>query len=78
MDDWVSDLLQAGPLAAQAVKEAALQSLDLPLPQAFRTRYRAEERRLNSSEAAEGVAAFVEHRAPAWVSPTGPTTRSTS
>nr|WP_285619413.1 enoyl-CoA-hydratase DpgD [Kineosporia sp. NBRC 101677] len=66
VDEWLADLLEASPLAAQAVKEAALQSLDLPLEQAFRTRFSAEERRLASDEPAEGVAAFVQKRPPRW------------
>jgi dehydration protein DpgD len=66
VDGWVQDLLSCSPLAVAATKEAAYRSLDGPLDRAFRTRYRAEERRLAGADALEGPRAFVEHRPPRW------------
>lgn len=66
VDGWVSDLLACAPLAVRATKEAAMRSLDLGLEQSFATRYRWEERRRGSRDAAEGVLAFAQKRPPRW------------
>jgi crotonobetainyl-CoA hydratase/dehydration protein DpgD len=66
VDGWVRDLLECAPLAVRAIKEAALRSVDLPLEQAFATRYAWEERRMHSQDAQEGPRAFVEKRPPRW------------
>ncbi len=63
---WVDDLLRAAPLAARAVKEAVLRSLDMPLEQAFATRFDWEQRRMYSRDAVEGPQAFAENREPEW------------
>lgn len=67
VDGWLRDILACAPLAVRAAKEAALRSVDLPLEQAFATRYRWEETRRFSQDAVEGPRAFVERRAPRWV-----------
>jgi dehydration protein DpgD len=66
VDGWVDDLVAAAPLSVRAIKEAALRSADLPLPEAFGTTYRWEERRRGSADAVEGPRAFAEKRAPVW------------
>lgn len=66
VDSWVSDILRCSPLALRAIKEAALKSVDLPLEQAFATKYVWEERRMHSRDAEEGPRAFVEKRPPEW------------
>jgi crotonobetainyl-CoA hydratase/dehydration protein DpgD len=63
---WVQDVLRCAPLAVRAVKEAVLTSADLPLMEAFRTRYSWEEQRMHSHDAVEGPLAFVEKRLPQW------------
>ncbi|GLW34678.1 enoyl-CoA-hydratase DpgD [Actinoplanes regularis] len=63
---WVADLTTAAPLSVRAIKEAALRSVDLPLPDAFTATYPWEERRRGSDDAAEGPRAFAEKRAPVW------------
>ncbi|MEV0943289.1 enoyl-CoA-hydratase DpgD [Micromonospora wenchangensis] len=63
---WVTDLLACAPLAVRAVKQAVLTSLDLPLEQAFATRYPCEEIRMHSADAKEGPRAFAEKRQPRW------------
>jgi enoyl-CoA hydratase/carnithine racemase len=63
---WVDDLLRCAPLAVRAIKEAVYASVDLPLRQAFATRYAWEERRMHSADAVEGPRAFAEKRAPHW------------
>lgn len=66
VDGWVEDILRCAPLAVRAVKEAALTSVDLPMEQAFATRYVWEEQRMHSDDAKEGPRSFVEKRAPRW------------
>ncbi|MQY03028.1 enoyl-CoA-hydratase DpgD [Actinomadura macrotermitis] len=63
---WTADLVRAAPLAVRAVKEAAMASLDMPLPAAFTARYPREEVRRGSADAAEGPRAFAEKREPRW------------
>ncbi|WP_441247490.1 enoyl-CoA-hydratase DpgD [Kitasatospora sp. McL0602] len=63
---WVADLVAAAPLAVRAIKEAVMRSVDLPLEQAFATRYVWEERRMHSQDAVEGPRAFAEKRPPRW------------
>lgn len=64
--EWTDDLLRAAPLAVRAIKQAVMRSLDMPLPDAFTTRYGWEQRRRQSRDAAEGPAAFAEKREPRW------------
>jgi crotonobetainyl-CoA hydratase/dehydration protein DpgD len=64
--EWVADLVAAAPLSVRAIKEAALRSVDLPLPDAFTTTYPWEERRRGSDDAVEGPRAFAEKRTPVW------------
>nr|UNQ78294.1 enoyl-CoA hydratase/isomerase family protein [Microbispora sp.] len=64
--EWTRDLVRSAPLSVRAIKESALKSLDMPLEQAFTTRYVWEERRMRSSDAREGPRAFAEHREPQW------------
>jgi dehydration protein DpgD len=66
VDSWVGDLVASAPLSVRAIKEAALRSVDLPLPAAFTATYQWEERRRASADAVEGPLAFTEKRAPAW------------
>jgi dehydration protein DpgD len=66
VDAWVGDILRCAPLAVRAIKEAAMRSDTLPLPQAFATRYFQEELRSGSRDAREGPLAFVEKRQPRW------------
>lgn len=64
--EWTADLVRAAPLSVRAIKEAALTSVDMPLEQAFRTRYVWEERRLRGRDAVEGPKAFAAGREPVW------------
>ncbi|MER5768568.1 enoyl-CoA-hydratase DpgD [Streptomyces sp. NPDC001985] len=66
VDGWTDDLVRSAPLSVRAIKEAVLTSVDLPLEQAFTTRYAWEERRRESGDAVEGVRAFAEKREPHW------------
>jgi dehydration protein DpgD len=64
---WTDDLVRSAPLSVRAIKESVLRSVDLPLEQAFSTRYLWEERRMHSQDAVEGPRAFAEKRAPVWL-----------
>jgi dehydration protein DpgD len=66
VQSWVDDLVAGAPLSVRSIKEAALRSVDLPLPDAFTATYRWEERRRASADAVEGPRAFAEKRAPVW------------
>ncbi|WP_327237948.1 enoyl-CoA hydratase-related protein [Streptomyces sp. NBC_01317] len=66
VEEWTSDLVRSAPLSVRAIKEAALTSVDLPLAEAFTTRYTWEERRRHSNDAVEGPRAFAEKRDPIW------------
>jgi enoyl-CoA hydratase/carnithine racemase len=63
---WVADLLRGAPLAVRAIKEAVMRSVDMPLEQAFATRFAWEQRRMYSQDAVEGPLAFAENRPPVW------------
>jgi dehydration protein DpgD len=64
--EWTDDLLRCAPLAVRAIKEAVMQSLDMPLEQAFTASFRWEQRRRHSEDAVEGPLAFAEKRNPVW------------
>ncbi|MFC3653231.1 enoyl-CoA-hydratase DpgD [Dyella humi] len=66
VEQWITDILACAPLSIRAIKQIANQSAHLPLEEAFRTRYEAEQHRLLSSDCAEGARAFVEKRPPSW------------
>jgi dehydration protein DpgD len=66
VEAWTRDLVDAAPLSVRAIKEAAYQSVDMPLEEAFTAHYRWEERRRSSADALEGVQAFTEKRDPVW------------
>jgi crotonobetainyl-CoA hydratase/dehydration protein DpgD len=66
VEQWTADLVVSAPLSVRAIKEAALRSADLPLPEAFDATYRWEERRRHSADAVEGPRAFAEKRPPIW------------
>ncbi|MFF8960932.1 enoyl-CoA-hydratase DpgD [Streptomyces sp. NPDC014894] len=66
VEEWTDDLVRSAPLSVRAIKEAVLTSVDIPLEQAFTTRYTWEERRRASDDAVEGVRAFAERRDPVW------------
>ncbi|MCF3135742.1 enoyl-CoA-hydratase DpgD [Streptomyces olivochromogenes] len=66
VESWVRDLVAAAPLSVRAIKESVMRSVDLPLEQAFATRYVWEERRMTSEDAVEGPRAFAAGRTPEW------------
>jgi crotonobetainyl-CoA hydratase/dehydration protein DpgD len=66
VESWVGDVVANAPLSVRAIKEAALRSVDLPLPDAFTADYRWEDQRRHSADAVEGARAFAEKRAPHW------------
>lgn len=62
----VSRLLRNGPLALRAIKRALLASQELPLSAGLDVESREALELLGSGDAAEGMRAFAERRAPAW------------
>ena len=66
VDGWVDDLLRSAPLAVRAIKQAVMESMDMPMPAAFTTHFEWERRRMFSRDAVEGPQAFAERREPSW------------
>ncbi len=64
--EWTDDLVRSAPLSVRAIKECVGRSVDMPLEQAFSTRYWWEEARMRSHDAVEGPRAFAEKREPRW------------
>ena len=64
--EWTDDLVRSAPLSVRAIKECVGRSADMPLEQAFSTRYWWEEARMRSHDAVEGPRAFAEKREPRW------------
>ena len=67
VDSWIEDILRCAPLSVRATKEAAMQGLDMALPQAFYSEYEWEQKRQRSTDTLEGPRAFAEKREPRWV-----------
>ena len=67
VDSWIEDILRCAPLSVRATKEAAMQGLDMALPQAFYSEYEWEQKRQRSADTLEGPRAFAEKREPRWV-----------
>lgn len=66
VDEWVADILRCAPLSVRATKQAAMQGLDMALPQAYGSEYFWEQQRLGSQDMLEGPRAFAEKRQPNW------------
>ncbi len=64
--EWTADLVACAPLSLRSIKEAVQKSVDMPLEQAFATRFWWEQRRLRSEDAIEGPRAFAAKRPPVW------------
>lgn len=62
----VGRLLRNGPLALRAIKRALMASQELPLSAGLEVESREAVALLGSGDAAEGMNAFAERRAPAW------------
>jgi enoyl-CoA hydratase/carnithine racemase len=63
---WAREILECSPLAVRASKQAALQGLARPLPEAMAGRYPLVERLFTSEDVVEGPRAFAEKRKPVW------------
>lgn len=63
---WAARILECSPLVSQAGKEAALDGLLQPLPDALATSYPQIERYKISSDHEEAALAWQQRRAPVW------------
>ncbi|WP_428618053.1 enoyl-CoA hydratase/isomerase family protein [Shewanella sp.] len=60
------EILKSAPLAVQKMKEAVMQGLDMPLPQAVRLEKECFDWLMRTEDSKEGALAFAEKRAPNW------------
>lgn len=66
-DRWAQKIAECSPLSIRATKQAALDSLDRPLPEAIRNdRYPAVMAMFRSEDVMEGPLAFAQKRKPVW------------
>jgi enoyl-CoA hydratase/carnithine racemase len=63
---WARTIAECSPRSVQATKQAALQGLGKPLPDALAARYDEFDRLMKSQDVVEGPRAFAEKRAPKW------------
>lgn len=64
VERWVSVLLQRGPLALRAAKQAMLQGLSMPLEEGMQLEQRLFRQMLATEDAKEGPRAFAQKRKP--------------
>jgi len=63
---WAREIAECSPLSVQATKQAALQGLGKPLPDALMTPYEAVAHLWASEDSKEGPLAFAQKRKPRW------------
>jgi len=64
---WAERIMECSPLSIRATKQAAMDSLDVPLPESIAmARYPAAVDLFRSEDAIEGPRAFAEKRKPVW------------
>ncbi len=63
---WAEEICQMGPLGVRAAKEAMVRGLSLDKEESARLEYALFGRCLDTDDAAEGRAAFIEKRKPVW------------
>jgi len=66
VDKWVASILACAPLSVRAIKHTVRNTAHMPSRDAIRLRTDPLVAALVSEDAQEGVAAFVEKRAPVW------------
>ncbi|HLI68143.1 MAG TPA: enoyl-CoA hydratase-related protein [Ktedonobacteraceae bacterium] len=64
VERWVNTLLERGPLALRAAKQAMLQGLDMPLNEGLKLEQRLFRQMLATEDAKEGPLAFTQKRKP--------------
>jgi enoyl-CoA hydratase/carnithine racemase len=64
VERWVNTLLERGPLALRAAKQAMLQGLDMTLAEGLQLEQRLFRQMLATEDAKEGPMAFAQKRKP--------------
>jgi len=65
-EEMARKLLDAGPLAVRAIKQAAMQGLSLPLEEGLRLESHLFRLLATTEDSVEGTRAFAEKRSPQW------------
>lgn len=63
---WIADIIACAPLSIRSIKQCVSDGLGLPLADAMKATYPAEEARKTSQDTLEGPRAFAEKRPPRW------------
>jgi crotonobetainyl-CoA hydratase len=63
---WARTIAECSPMSVQATKQAAMEGLKKPLPEAMFDHYSAVDALWASDDSKEGPRAFAEKRAPRW------------
>ena len=63
---WAAQILECSPKAVRASKQATYRGLDMPLEQAMRNVFPAQQENIDSQDYIEGPKAFAEKRKPNW------------
>ncbi len=64
VERWIATLLERGPLALRAAKQAMLQGLNMPLEEGMQLEQRLMAGLLKTEDAREGPLAFAQKRKP--------------
>ncbi len=63
---WAREIVECAPLSVQASKQAAVEGLGRPLPEAMGGSYAMVQKLFSSEDLVEGPRAFAEKRKPVW------------
>ncbi|HLF72431.1 MAG TPA: enoyl-CoA hydratase-related protein [Dehalococcoidia bacterium] len=63
---WANEILDGAPLSVRAMRQMALEGIEMPLEEAYNGSYSALQKLIGSEDSREGPRAFAEKRKPVW------------